>query len=74
MTYITKVANKKVLVEVFFFILQINYFNSKLNASRSIFSCCITFYSKYVATACELHFQKLQLWSVIMPATNNEQK
>ena len=40
MTYITRIANKRILAKYFLYSLQINYLHWKLSASRSIFSCC----------------------------------
>ena len=42
MTYITRIANKRILAKYFLYSLQINYLNWKLSASRSIFSCYAT--------------------------------
>ena len=39
MTYITRIANKRILAKYFLYSLQINYLQWKLSASRSIFSC-----------------------------------
>ena len=38
MTYITRIANKRILAKYFLYRLQINYLHWKLSASRSIFS------------------------------------
>ena len=43
MTYITRIANKRILAKYFLYSLQINYLHWKLSASRSIFSCYATF-------------------------------
>ena len=43
MTYITRIANKRILAKYFLYSLQINYLHCKLSASRSIFSCYATF-------------------------------
>ena len=43
MTYITRIANKRILAKYFLYSLQINYLHWKLSASRSIFS----FYATY---------------------------
>ena len=43
MTYITRIANKRILAKYFLYSLQINYIHWKLNASRSIFSCYATY-------------------------------
>ena len=43
MTYITRIANKRILAKYFLYGLQINYLNWKPSASRSIFSCYATF-------------------------------
>ena len=42
MTYITIIANKRILAKYFLYSLQINYLHWKLSASRSIFSCYAT--------------------------------
>ena len=42
MTYITRIANKRILAKYFLYSLQINYLHWKLSASRSIFSCYAT--------------------------------
>ena len=46
MTYITRIANKRILAKNFLYSLQINYLHWKLSASRSIFSCYATFVHK----------------------------
>ena len=43
MTYITRIANKRILAKYFLYSLQINYLHWKLSASRSIFSCYATY-------------------------------
>ena len=43
MTYITRIANKRILAKYFLYSLQINYLHWNLSASRSIFSCYATF-------------------------------
>ena len=42
MTYITRIANKRILAKYFLYSLQINYLHWKLSTSRSIFSCYAT--------------------------------
>ena len=42
MTYITRIANKRIFAKYFLYSLQINYLHWKLSASRSIFSCYAT--------------------------------
>ena len=42
MTYITRIANKRILAKYFLYSLQINYLHWKLSASRSVFSCYAT--------------------------------
>ena len=44
MTYITRIANKRILAKYFLYSLQVNYLHWKLSASRSIFSCYATFF------------------------------
>ena len=44
MTYITRIANKRILAKYFLYSLQINYLHWKLSASRSIFSCYATYW------------------------------
>ena len=45
MTYITRIATKRILVKYFLYSLQINYLHWKISASRSIFSCYATYNS-----------------------------
>ena len=42
MTYITRIANKRILAKYFLYSLRINYLHWKLSTSRSIFSCYAT--------------------------------
>ena len=42
MTYITRIANKKILAKYFLCSLQFNYLHLKPSASRSVFSCYAT--------------------------------
>ena len=42
MTYITRIATKRILVKYFLYSLKINYLHCKLSASRSVFSCYAT--------------------------------
>ena len=43
MTYITRIANRRILAKYFLRSLQINYLHWKLSAIRLIFSCYATF-------------------------------
>ena len=55
MTYITRIANKRILAKYFLYSLQINYLHWKLSASRSIFSCYATFLFVYIIPCTHLH-------------------
>ena len=44
MTYITRIATKRILAKYFLYSLKINYLHWKLSASRSVFSCYATFF------------------------------
>ena len=57
MTYVTRIANKRILAKYFLYSLQINYLHWKLSASRSIFSC----YATYVLLALSITFIQLGL-------------
>ena len=46
MTYVTRIANKRILAKYFLHSLQINYLHWKLSASRLIFSCYATYACK----------------------------
>ena len=50
MTYITRIATKRILAKYFIYSLQINYLHWKLSASRSIFSCYATFLHHFIFT------------------------
>ena len=43
MTYITRIATKRILAKYFLYSLKINYLHWKLSASRSVFSCYATY-------------------------------
>ena len=55
MTYITRIANKRILAKYFLYSLQINYFHWKLSACRSIFSCYAT-----IVNPNQYSFERLQ--------------
>ena len=43
MTYITRIANKRILAKYFLCSLRFNYLHLKPSASRSVFSCYATY-------------------------------
>ena len=55
MTYITRIANKRILAKYFLYSLKINYLHWKLSASRSIFS----WYATYVRRIYVRTFQRI---------------
>ena len=57
MTYITRIANKRILAKYFLCSLQFNYLHLKPSASRSVFSC----YATYMLLASLITFIQLGL-------------
>ena len=57
MTYITRIANKRILAKCFLYSLHINYLHWKLSASRSIFSCYATYGSN----------REMDLTAIVLP-------
>ena len=63
MTYVTRIANKRVLAKYFLYSLQINYLRWKLSASRSIFSCYATYYeyTELISKNNQHHFNDIHM-------------
>ena len=73
MTYITRIANKRILAKYFLYSLQINYLHWKLSASRSIFSCYATFeFCMLRATLCQL--ERIMKSKILEATTDGSEK